>query len=271
MVWCSTLFSRHRTAAGYVFNLVLIAVLFIPYFFLVRLDPYERVVWRDDRSIMYPHKTEEIVPNWVMPFIAFGLPTIIITVWLGVKRFSNKKMLVAYLGLLLSLMVTVEVTTLLKQSIGRPRPDFLARCDADPTIIDRVVCRGDVHLVKEGRRSFPSGHTSAAFAGLAFSGYFLAGQLDLFSGEGYIYRFVLCLLPFLVAGFVGVSRIMDYRHHWQDVVAGALLGSSMAYLAYRLYFPEIMSHRAETPPGRLVFQASKDDEIPAQSRGVDSV
>jgi membrane-associated phospholipid phosphatase len=29
----------------------------------------------------------------------------------------------------------------------------------------------------------------------------------------------------------------DHRHHWEDVLTGALLGTGFAYLGYRLQFP----------------------------------
>lgn len=36
----------------------------------------------------------------------------------------------------------------------------------------------------------------------------------------------LCIifLPLLIASLIGISRVDDYRHHWEDVFAGGILG-----------------------------------------------
>lgn len=65
---------------------------------------------------------------------------------------------------------------------------------------------------------------------------------------------IFTLMPLFLATFVGLTRIEDYRHHWQDVLAGALigtcglciiccilhfyrLGAAFAYISYRQYYP----------------------------------
>lgn len=35
----------------------------------------------------------------------------------------------------------------------------------------------------------------------------------------------MVILPLVVASLVGVSRVDDYWHHWQDVFAGGLIGN----------------------------------------------
>jgi diacylglycerol diphosphate phosphatase/phosphatidate phosphatase len=259
--------------ASYFLDLLLIGLLYIPALILNTIQPFERIIWRDDRSIMYPYSLSEIVPSWALPLFAFVLPMIMITVWMGVKRFGNKRLFVVYVGLILALAITVLVTNIVKPLVGRARPDFLARCDADPLVTSKLVCRGSKALVAEGRRSFPSGHTSSSFAGLMFAAFFLAGQMSLFDGEGRAYRLVVSVIPFLLAVFVGISRVMDYRHHWQDVLAGAILGTVIAYLCYRMYFPAIMSDEPYEPLDRRLARltADKDDEGRSVSIGPDSV
>lgn len=70
-------------------------------------------------------------------------------------------------------------------------------------------------------RSFPSGHTAAAFA-------VAAGLIYAFRGR----RRWLWLLP---AGFVGLTRIACGVHYPADVAAGALLGSGVAVGFLRLF------------------------------------
>ena len=101
--------------------------------------------------------------------------------------------------------------------------------------------------MREGRRSFPSGHTSTCFAGLGLLSLFLAAQLGVFDGQGYVFKLVLSLLPLFGAGLVGLSRIADYRHHWQDVLGGAVLGFFTALFCYLLYFPAPWREDAHEP------------------------
>lgn len=71
------------------------------------------------------------------------------------------------------------------------------------------------YTVKEKRpngedHSFPSFHTSSAFAGAAF----------IQQRDGWKYG----LPAYLAASFVGYSRIESKQHHFQDVLAGAVIG-----------------------------------------------
>ena len=88
--------------------------------------------------------------------------------------------LVGYLGLALSLGLTFVFTEGLKNLIGKPRPDFLARCNPDLeniashvvgdysldlsrawVLVRSSICQStDLEVLNDGFRSFPSGHTS---------------------------------------------------------------------------------------------------------------
>lgn len=92
----------------------------------------------------------------------------------------------------LGMGTTVATTEILKRAVGSTRPNG----------------RDD--------RSFPSGHTSISFAA--------AGHLHARYGWGWG-------LPALAAaGFVGVTRVEAREHRWEDVIAGALLGTASAHL-----------------------------------------
>ena len=69
------------------------------------------------------------------------------------------------------------------------------------------------------RKSFPSGHTSAAFAAAA----------TLYSRQGAD----IGVPAMLAASFVGLARVQADKHHWYDVVVGAGIGSASGFLITR--------------------------------------
>ncbi len=66
------------------------------------------------------------------------------------------------------------------------------------------------------RRSFPSGHTSLAFAAAS----------SLYRRQGAS----IGIPAFAVATFVGVARVQADKHHWYDAVAGAGIGLAAGLL-----------------------------------------
>ncbi|EMS52163.1 Putative lipid phosphate phosphatase 3, chloroplastic [Triticum urartu] len=90
-------------------------------------------------------------------------------------------------------------------------------------ITTAVICHGDASVIKEGHKSFPSGHSSWSFAGLGFLSWYLAGKITVFDRRGHVAKLCVVILPLLVAAVIAISRVDDYWHHWQDVFAGGIL------------------------------------------------
>lgn len=121
----------------------------------------------------------------------------------------------------------------MKNLVGGIRPDFAARCwpDGDQAWASAGVprCSGDDDVVQQGRKSFPSGHTSMSFSGFVYCSLYLAAWLRIGREEGRAWwKLCVVLAPTVLALFVGLTRIHDYWHHWEDVVVGALLGTAFA-------------------------------------------
>ena len=87
-----------------------------------------------------------------------------------------------WMGLALSLATTALITNGLKNLVGHPRPDLIARCNPDlangprfvlggvndniseGTLVSWTICRQtDMSILKDGFQSFPSGHSSCEF------------------------------------------------------------------------------------------------------------
>ena len=65
-------------------------------------------------------------------------------------------------------------------------------------------------------RSFPSGHTAAAFSGATFIHK--------------RYGIERAIVPYALAGFTGYSRVYAKKHYWHDVVAGAAISGLFTWI-----------------------------------------
>lgn len=108
------------------------------------------------------------------------------------KLFNSKKLSSFGSDLFRAQAVNGLFTLLLKSSIDRPRPSGAPY-------------------------SYPSGHTSSSFA--------TAGVVYKHFGKKY------GIPAFLLAGYVGLSRLQEGKHYITDVLAGSLLGS---YISLKL-------------------------------------
>ncbi|CAK5277461.1 unnamed protein product [Mycena citricolor] len=156
----------------------------------------------------------------------------------------------------LALALSGSITQFTKLTVGRPRPDLLDRCQPTAGSVDPIyglsnstICTtpSDDYIMLDGFRSFPSGHATLSFAGLGFLAFYMAGKLHLFDQRGYAAKLWIFLTPFAGAALVAISRTMDYRHHWQDVLIGSILGTVVSYFTYRQYYPSLSSDVCHLP------------------------
>lgn len=220
------------------FILIFLAILTIV---LNLIHPFHRFVGKDMMTdLRYPLKSNT-VPVWAVPMISLVLPMVIFAAFYFYRR-DVYDLHHALLGILYSVLLTGVITVAIKDAVGRPRPDFFWRCfpegkEVYDLITGDVMCNGDKLVIKEGYKSFPSGHTSSSFAGLVFLALYLSGKVQVFDRKGHVAKLCIVVLPLLIASLVGISRVDDYWHHWQDVFAGGLIGSVMATFCYRQFFP----------------------------------
>ncbi|CAH2037589.1 unnamed protein product [Thlaspi arvense] len=78
---------------------------------------------------------------------------------------------------------------------------------------------------------------AGSFAGLGFLALYLSGKVRVFDRRGHVAKLCIVILPLLVAALVGVSRVDDYWHHWQDVFGGAIIGLTVSSFCYLQFFP----------------------------------
>jgi diacylglycerol diphosphate phosphatase/phosphatidate phosphatase len=145
-------------------------------------------------------------------------------------------------------------------------------------------------LLKDGFRSFPSGHASLSACGMVYLALYLAGKMKVWDSKGVSLKSWILLAPLSVAALVAISRsvpafvarlhrhhsirpialhadshpspfrmadsLCDYRHHPTDVLAGSALGTAIASYTYRLYYRPITGPRAGRPYSPRVARES---------------
>ncbi|GMN38647.1 hypothetical protein TIFTF001_007878 [Ficus carica] len=254
-------------ARNHMHDWMILVILVVIEVILFVIHPFYRFVGKDMMDdLKYPLK-DNTVPVWAVPvsstpfvsqgIVQFSLPNfhalhvlvtmyavllpIVVFLLIYLRRRDVYDLHHAVLGLLFAVLITGVITDSIKNAVGRPRPDFFWRCFPDGVeVYDRwgdAICHGKDSDIKEGHKSFPSGHTSWSFAGLGFLSLYLSGKIQAFDRRGHVAKLCIVFLPLLVASLVGISRVDDYWHHWQDVFAGGILGLVVATFCYCQFFP----------------------------------
>ncbi|XP_045452675.1 phospholipid phosphatase 2-like [Melitaea cinxia] len=128
-------------------------------------------------------------------------------------------------------LIIIEV---MKGITGNPRPTFFDICEPDTA----KTCNGSEYVStfectstrfskwyqSDSYHSFPSGHTSLSL----YCGFFMAWYLQrrAFSWRNSTVLLVplLQLLCITYVAICSLTRITDHRHHWWDVLTGAVVG-----------------------------------------------
>ncbi|CAD6898549.1 unnamed protein product [Tilletia controversa] len=235
------------------------------------VDGFRREFSLTDTSIQHTYSTTERVPTWLLAVCSFLVPLVVVgVIGLGVRK-SVWDFHTAFLGLVLTHALTLTVTTLVKVTVGRPRPDLIDRCRPQQGatnaavfgLVTQAICTTDVtdHIIRDGFRSFPSGHASTSFAGLTFLSLYLAGKVHLFDSRGHALGAWIALTPLVGAVLIAVSRTMDYRHHATDVIAGGLLGFWISVAIYFLYYPTLGHPQSHKPWAPRIYHPFSRAEV----------
>ncbi|XP_019341451.1 phospholipid phosphatase 4 isoform X2 [Alligator mississippiensis] len=209
------------------------ALLFGVFVFTEFLDPFHRVIQPEEIWLYKnPLVQSDNIPTRLMFAISFLTPLAVIFVVKIIRRTDKTEIKEAFL---------------------------------DGVMNTEMHCTGDPDLVSEGRKSFPSIHSSFAFSGLGFTTFYLAGKLHCFTenGRGKSWRLCAAILPLYCAMMIALSRMCDYKHHWQDAFVGGVIGLIFAYICYRQHYPPLGNTSCHKPYVSLLVQNSaKTEERP---------
>lgn len=215
-----------------------------------------------DRETVYPQFAyplrKEIIPIWLAAFLAAVIPIIAILVMqIRVRSFWDVNN--GIIGLLYSLITAAVFQVFIKFLIGGLRPHFLDVCKPDTSLATNSalnaagfnqlyytaeICTGDRKEINDSLESFPSGHSTAAFAGFVYLSLYLNAKLKVFANyHAAMWKMVVIYIPILGAVLIAGALTIDEYHNWYDVCAGAVIGTIMAFSAYRMCYAAIWDWR----------------------------
>ena len=164
------------------------------------VEPFRRPFSPVDLSISYPYQKSEMIPTWLLVVCSLIAPAGIIMIVCLVlvpgptaERGTPKSLVwrrklwewhTGWMGLALALATAFLITQGMKNLFGKPRPDLLSRCKPnldliqeyainsvgevfDPSwvLVTSGICtQTDNDLLKDGFKSFPSGHASCKYS-----------------------------------------------------------------------------------------------------------
>jgi len=215
-------------------------------------EPNKRGFFCNDESLAYPLKANTVPTSVLWSVGILGPISLILIIDLAVMKKSRGETWQTIQDFTFGFFVNLLFTEMTKYTIGRLRPNFFAMCNLDwstvdcgnqthPLFVTDYTCPGlPSNTFQEpylAHMSFVSGHSSIAACSAAFVIFFLQsrfpplGQIHRrHSWKGARYLLPMAQLAAASAAvFTALTRISDYWHHPEDVVAGFILGVATMY------------------------------------------
>ena len=226
------------------------------------IHPYCRPFDPLDPSINHPYSHHNEVPTWMLPIVGWVIPVVWCTVLVLIFRNMFPQRMICITHEVHTLALTVGqavglamcVTNPVKVYAARLRPDYVSRLiefahfnphnHTDQDLA--VICDSTEHNIFDGRRSFPSGHSSIAFAGWTVVACVVHARVFARRSNVSFLYLLFVALQLAVPMFVAVSRTRDYRHNYSDIAVGSLIGICSALVCYPQHYTKGLPFNRKT-------------------------
>ncbi|KAI6178979.1 PAP2 family protein [Aphelenchoides besseyi] len=249
---------RRLPIARYCLDAVLVFTMGIGLELFCRIyGPFKRGFFCDDESIRYPYLPQSVTLFALLNYCFLTNCLIILSTEIHRLRrsetvnehYSNLEHGRTFAGRLIvrfaiffgyammSMLIVLTLTTAAKYPVGRLRPHFMDVCRPNigydfcntTTYIPASAynCTGtNKAAILEARLSFFSGHASLSAAAATFAVFYMQDRL---AGQIKSRVLVPCAqtLVYIVALWIGYTRIYDDWHHWSDVFLGCVVGTTI--------------------------------------------
>lgn len=205
-----------------------------------------------------------IISSALSAVLSVGVPGLIILLTqIRVRSFRDTSN--AIIGLFYSLILSTLFQVVLKMLVGGFRPYFLSVCkpDVSPEYVQAHnssglngvgfrklyftsdICTTDDHArLKTAMTSFPSGHTTAAWAGFFYLFLYLNAKLKVWADyRPAVWKLPVIFAPILGAVLISSTLCINWSHNWYDVAAGGFIGTIFALACYRMVYAAIWDWR----------------------------
>ncbi|KAI6191973.1 AcidPPc domain-containing protein [Aphelenchoides bicaudatus] len=245
--------------------------------------PYTRQgFFCDDDDIRHPFR-EDTVNSRLMTlgFNITGSVLIVTSEWWLIRHLTRKgrrlivdrqlhPIILNFIFLLSSYicadLASTVSNTVAKKIISRLRPNFLAVCQPNLTLlcppgshefIENYTCNNVFY--DDEYLSFPSGHSSSTAVFAVFFIYYLHKRCKFHE----VVRSFIQYAIFLCAIFIMSTRISDYKHRLADVLGGACLGGFFALFFVTHVMKSFKANRYEIRDGDYDEDDPQDGPIQA--------
>lgn len=214
--------------------------------FVMKVDPL--YIPPNDSNSAFPHPGHSTIPTVWCGVIVFVVALVVIAVFFFLSRkfpqiFRKFNPFSAAWSGVNIVLTTLVVTYIFKNYVGRARPDVYAVCGENANM---EQCKQKIGKEAEDEwKSWPSGHSSVAMSGLSFVTFF--GIKVVRSNQMWIV--VLWSGFMMLALYIAATRIRDFRHHPDDVLAGLVFGFMFSHVLWSKFQKRVFMKEAKDCDG----------------------
>ncbi|XP_044735762.1 phospholipid phosphatase 5 [Chrysoperla carnea] len=126
---------------------------------LARIPPFHREIQSQELWLYSYPSVPRYFPGRLFYPLVLVIPLCAIW-WFYQTSEDDIDVIEGFLSVTLSFSVTLLLVEILKNVIGRPRPNFLAKCFPDGNLPEDLICSTGTFYDIQSRKSFPSGHAA---------------------------------------------------------------------------------------------------------------